>query len=65
MPKVNAQVTDAVREQLREIAGSNETTIQSVVALTISMGLKEVNALSAKQLSRRLQPDGRKQNGTR
>lgn len=63
MPKLNAQVSSDVRDVIRFIAGEYKTTVQAVTALAVTLGLRQIKQLPAKQLRRSLEPDGRKQNG--
>lgn len=63
MPKLNAQVSIDTREQIRFIAGEYQTTVQAVTALALALGLHEMKSIPMKSLRKRLQPDGRKQNG--
>lgn len=58
--KINAIVPEYTREAARSLAAQNATSVQSVVALALDLGIREIHGMNKRQLRRKLEPDGRR-----
>lgn len=58
--KINAIVPETTRTAARFLAAEHETSVQSVVALALDLGLREIQVMTKRQLRKRLEPDGRR-----
>lgn len=58
--KVNAIVPEETREKIRSIATEQETSVQAVVALSVTLGLRSIQDMERGALRRKLGKDGRR-----
>lgn len=52
--KINAQVSEAVRDEVRGLAEEHDTYVQDVVAVAIKLGLHQMRTMDRKALRRRI-----------